>query len=175
METTLKVWFRNLAIMTLSGASIICRLRLQVSGLAGQFILRERQASTTTNAQSFSWLFHTPAHSNREHAMNCGRSSTGTHGKHKCSVCLKLECKHRLNIQVFTLIFTFISFLLQYWSLCFAVRYQLSFWSTQFLRKAAFVFKAYQSVHSVCYACAMYWRGFYLIWGKYNLQVAVAG
>ena len=33
------------------------------------------------------------------------------------------------------------------------VRYQLSSWSTQFLRKAAFVFKVYQSVHSVCYAC----------------------
>ena len=28
------------------------------------------------------WL---PADSNREQAMNCGRSSTGTRGKHKCS------------------------------------------------------------------------------------------
>ena len=30
-----------------------------------------------------------PADPNCECAMNCGRSSTGRHGKHKCSVCLK--------------------------------------------------------------------------------------
>ena len=32
-----------------------------------------------------------PADPNRERAMNCGRSSTGTRGKHKSSVCLKLR------------------------------------------------------------------------------------
>ena len=32
-------------------------------------------------------VFHLPADSNRERAMNCGRSSTGT--RHRCSVCLK--------------------------------------------------------------------------------------
>ena len=31
-----------------------------------------------------------PADPNLERAMNCGRSSTGTRGRHKCSVCLKL-------------------------------------------------------------------------------------
>ena len=35
-------------------------------------------------------------------------------------------------------------------SVCFTVPYQLSSWSTQLLRKVAFVFKVYQSVHSVC-------------------------
>ena len=51
-------------------------------------------------------------------------------------------------------------FLASVLSCVFTVRYWLSFWSTQFPRKAAFIFKAYQSVHSVCYA----WRhvpGFY--------------
>ena len=36
-------------------------------------------------------------------------------------------------------------------SVCFIVRYQLSSWSTQPLRKAAFVSKVYQS--EFCYAC----------------------
>ena len=54
----------------------------------------------------------------------------------------------------------FSCFLASVLSCVFTVRYQLSFWSTQFPRKAAFIFKVYQSVHSVCYA----WRhvpGFY--------------
>ena len=55
------------------------------------------------------------------------------------------------HINCFTLIFTFSASILN--SVCLKVCYQLSSWSTQFPRKAAFVFKTYLSVHSVFYAC----------------------
>ena len=87
--------------------------------------------------------------------MNCGRSSTGTRGKHKC-----LSEIWNVNT-VWTYRFSrwfsrwFSCFLASVLSCVFTVRYRLSFWSTQFPRKAAFIFKAYQCILSVMHD-AMY-------------------
>ena len=70
------------------------------------------QFSRSFNFKTFCILV--PADSNRERAMNCGRSSTGT--RHRCSVCLKFGMKTQFEHIDFHA--DFHVFWLQYWAVC---------------------------------------------------------